>query len=134
MSVTSVSSMASGAGLYDFTNLTSKQAIADAGDLAKEGAITDDQFAIVAGDTPALANSTGRAIPAGSQDPLHSLSTENYFKLIQNDITSLENHTNNDPDIEKASTGNQAALQAMEQYQGQVDPYATSTGLVNQQV
>ncbi len=132
MSVTGVSSISSGGSLYDFTNLTSKQAISAAGDLAKQGAITDDQYAILAGDTPALANSSGRAMSASSQGPLNFLSTENYFKLIQNDISSLENNTSNDPDIEKALAGNKAALQAITEYQGQIDPYATSTGLVNQ--
>ena len=134
MSIAGISGVGSGGGLYDFTNLTSKQAISAASNLVQQGAITGNQFASMAGDTTALSFSPSGGVHAGSGDPLNSLATANYFDIIKNNIASLEGKANGDAGLARALTNDKALLQAITAYQGQTDPYSSSGSLVSQQI
>ncbi len=80
--MTSISGIGSIAtGQYDFTNMTNTQAISAASDLANEGKITEDQFAVLAGEVYSFLP-ISRTEGGGSYDPLTSTADQNFVQMV----------------------------------------------------
>lgn len=90
MSLSSLSSVASGNTPYDFTQMTSKQAISAGGDLARRYLISGDQFAILAGETTALTSVPIGGNQAGGLNSLASTAEANYLDVLKNSIASMK--------------------------------------------
>jgi hypothetical protein len=124
MSLSNLSSIASSNALYDFTNMTSKQAISAGGDLARKGVLTGDQFAVLAGDTTALSSTPIGGNKAGGVDLLNSTSQSNYFSVIQDSINYMKSVPNKDQAEMNGLQTSESLLAALNQYQ-----YGSTSGV-----
>jgi len=121
MSIANIGSFTAGVDLYNFTDLTSRQAISAAGQLANEGIITDDQFSIIAGETPALSTVPINGYQVGSPDPLNSDVKSNFLQLTEANISSLESYAGSDPAVGKTLGLYESLLPVLDKLQNQYD-------------
>jgi azurin len=130
MSSFAMSALSLGASQYDFSSMTNTQDIAAAANLANEGDITGDQFAIMAGE--ALSFSPGGSIQAGSSsDPLTSTTDQNFVKMLQENITDLQSVAGGDTAEQKSLTTETALMQELNSY-GMTGTTESNGALINQ--
>ncbi len=129
MSISGIGSIA--AGQYDFTNMTNKQAISAASDLANEGKITEDQFAVLAGEVYSFLP-ISRTEGGGSYDPLTSTADQNFVQMLQSNITELQSTAGGDPAMQKTLATETSLMQVLGQY-GASGTAQTSGTLLNQE-
>ncbi|HWZ51142.1 MAG TPA: hypothetical protein VNW54_06740 [Granulicella sp.] len=100
---------------YNFSNMTNQQEIAAASNLANQGVITGDQFAVLAGEAVSYVPSAG--VQAGAaNDPLNSTTNQNFVQMLQNNIAQLQNAAGSDPAMQKSLATEASLMNVLNQY------------------
>src|SRR5271163_2078587 len=114
MSISGISNTAG--NQYDFSSMTNQQEIAAASNLANQGVITGDQFAVMAGEAVSFSPSGG-VQAGGANDPLNSNTNQNFVQMLKNNIVELQNMAGSDPAMQKSLTTETSLMNVLNQYE-----------------